>query len=341
MKPLHLPPNPVERFYRGGARIARFRGADRWEDRWPEDWVGSTTAVAGEEDRGRSRLRDGASLAEAMTADPEAFLGPDHAAGFGADPGLLVKLLDAGERLPVHLHPDRDFARSHLGSCHGKTEAWIVVEAKERAGVYLGWNEDVPADRLAQWQASHDVPSMLESMRWFPVRAGDTVFVPAGTPHAIGAGILLVELQEPTDLSVLLEWKGFTDDPAGVGDLGLGFSTALQAVDRRALSIDRLAALTAGRVSIGAPGREALFPKEADAFFRAERIRGGATLEASFCILVVVEGFGRLATEAGDAPLTRGDTVLVPHAAGASSVDGNVTVIRCLPPEQPPPCEDL
>ena len=140
VRPLRLPPNQLHRFYRGGARIAGLRGSSHSDERAPEDWVGSVTTTFGSSEQGLSRLEDGRILAAAVAEDPESFLGP----GRGADPALLVKLLDAGERLPVHFHPDRGFARERLGSPYGKSEAWIVVEADgDDPAVHLGLRDDV------------------------------------------------------------------------------------------------------------------------------------------------------------------------------------------------------
>ena len=129
MRPLALPPNQFHRFYSGGARIDALRGAPAGEDGRPEDWVGSTATSWGDDAEGLSRLEDGTLLRDAIAADPEAYLGPRHVARWGADPALLVKLLDAGQRLPVHFHPGRRFAREHLGLPLGKTEAWIILDA--------------------------------------------------------------------------------------------------------------------------------------------------------------------------------------------------------------------
>lgn len=332
-QPVVLSPNPVERFYAGGARIAGFRGVDSWSATAPEDWVGSVTPVAGERDRGRSVLPGGASLADALAADPEAYFGRSHAERSGSDPGVLVKLLDAGERLPVHWHPDRRFAATHLHSCYGKTEAWFIVQAEPGAVVHLGWRRDVTDAELRAWLESQDVDEMLATMHRIPVASGDTVFVPAGTAHSIGEGILMVELQEPTDLSILLEWKGFCDDPKGIGDLGVGYDVALTSA-----SLDRVpaGALERWHGSRRAAGRReavrALFPADADPFFRAELVRAGARLEAAFAILVVVEGEGTLTWPGGSLGVRRGNTLLVPHAAGEVSVAGSMSAVRCLPP---------
>ena len=123
--------NQPKQFYRGGRAIAELRGLDSQDDS-TEDWVASTTVRYGMDVDGLSRLPDGRYLRDAVEADPEAWLGPRHRAYFGSSPTLLVKLLDAGERLPVHVHPPRSFAYRHLGSRHGEAEAWVVLGASGR-----------------------------------------------------------------------------------------------------------------------------------------------------------------------------------------------------------------
>jgi mannose-6-phosphate isomerase len=159
------------------------------------------------------------------------------------------------------------------------------------------------------------------------------VLVPAGVPHAIGEGVLLVELQEPTDFSVLLEWAGFAVDGRQQGHLGLGFDVALRCVDRSGWGVGELDRLRRGRGPVR-PGVERLLPAEADPFFQAERLRPDPScpLEAAFSILVVTGGSGRLETRGGSLDLDRGDTVLVPFAAGPGAVRGRLEAVRCLPP---------
>jgi mannose-6-phosphate isomerase len=265
-------------------------------------------------DRGLSRFEDGTLVRDAVEADPEAYLGADHVARYGASTALLVKLLDAGQRLPTHLHPGRAFARESLDSRYGKTEAWLIIEAEPGAAVWAGFNRPVELDEVRAWMDAQDSAAMLAAMHKLPVSPGDAVFVPAGTPHAIGEGLLIVELQEPSDMSVLLEWEGFELSPDD-GHLGLGWDRALQALDLRA---------------VDAPARQ--LPDAADPYFRAEYLSGGAALDAGFSILVGLAGDGTLATEGGDVPLRRGSAVLIPYAAGAGELRGDVTVIRCRPP---------
>src|SRR2546421_10023821 len=262
MQPIALPANLPDTFYRGAGRIAHFRrlasppGASP-----PEDWIASTTRRFGvDTDSGLTTLPDGRLLADAIAAEPERWLGPAHVDRYGADPAILVKLLDAGERLPVHVHPDRRFAATHLASPYGKTEAWVILEAAPDAVVYLGFARTVETDELSGWVAEQRVDAMLAATNRVPVRAGDSVLVPAGLPHAIGPGVLLVEVQEATDFSVLLEPARFGLDPSSAF-AGLPRELALSCVDRGGWDGARLAGLRRDRGEVR-PGAHRLFPAD-------------------------------------------------------------------------------
>ena len=340
--PLVLAPNPPAQFYRGGAGIARFRGTPQPSEYSPEDWVGSTTSIFSRPGDGLTRLDSGETLRDAIAAAPEDFLGPDHVARYGADPGLLVKLLDTGQRLVVHFHPDRDFAARHLGSRYGKTEAWIILDVQRSGGdssagyIYLGFSRDADPAVIRRWVADQDTSAILDSLNKVAVAPGDTYLVPAGAPHAIGAGITLAELQEPTDFSILLEWDGFPIDGAKAGHLGLGFDLALTALDYSGWDYDRLDALRLSRPdAVERPGVTRLLPQRADPFFLAERVDVSApvTFEPGYAILIVVSGDGRIAYPAGNLAVQQGATILMPYVVGTTTFEGRFQALRCLPPK--------
>jgi mannose-6-phosphate isomerase len=339
--PVVLGPNQPERFYRGGAGIARFRGTPQSSEYIPEDWVASATEIFGQPGDGLTRLGSGQTLRDAIAADPAGFLGPDHVVQYGASPALLVKLLDTGERLVVHFHPSRDFAARHLGSRYGKTEAWIILETRQEGGdasaghVYLGFKRDADPAVIRRWVADQDTSAILDSLNQVAVAPGDTCLVPAGVPHAIGAGITLVELQEPTDFSILLEWAGFPIDGAKEGHLDLGFDVALTALDYSGWDERRLHTLRAPRPGAAErPGVTRLLPAQADTFFRAERVDASApvTFDPGYSVLVVTSGHGQVAYPTGSLAVQRGATVLVPYAAGPATLEGDLQALRCRPP---------
>ena len=330
------PNQPIRRPYRGGSGIARLRGLAQTREDVPEDFIASTTEVAAGGGVGLTVMADGRTLREHIRSDPEGYLGPSHVAAFGADPALLVKVLDTAERLFVHFHPDDGFASRHLGCRFGKTEAWYVIDtAAPSPEVFLGFNREVTLDEVAAWVAHQDVDAMLSALNRIPVQVGDSFLVPGGIPHAIGPGVTAVELQEPTDFSVLLEWTGYGVGPDD-GHLGLGFETALTALDRSAWDAGRLAGLSAAG---GRPGMQAgvirLFPPEADRYFRAEHLALSvpARFDAEFSVIIVLGGDGQLRSSDDVLALKRGSVVLVPYAAGDIEVSGTVEAVRCLLPD--------
>jgi mannose-6-phosphate isomerase len=304
-------PARVHRFYRGGALLGRLRGEEEPDGPFPEDWLGSVTEASntGHEtpNEGLSLLADGRLLSDAIAEDPRAWLGDAHLARFGTSTALLVKLLDTAERLPVHAHPDRAFAREHLDSQFGKTEAWFVVATRsDNAPVWVGLREDVYPTEYRSWIERQETEALLGSLNQVTVRAGDLVYVPAGVPHAIGAGVLITELQEPTDFSIVCEWKGFPIAPDDA-HLGLGWDLALDALDLRA----------------HAPIRS--LPDETAAYFWAD---DRAEAAGRFCVLLVLEGRGAI----DGTPAAPGDAFVVPAVTRKLEVVGDLRVLRCLAP---------
>jgi mannose-6-phosphate isomerase len=162
----------------------------------------------------------GGTLGELIAAHPQIL-------GTGADrahPGicpLLVKLLFTTERLSVQVHPDDDYARQHHG-CLGKTEAWYVMDAEPGAEVAVGFQKALTSNELKASALSGEIESLLD---WRKVRAGDVIFVPAGTVHAIGAGVTICEIQQNSDITYRLYDYGrprelHLDHGVKVSDLG-------------------------------------------------------------------------------------------------------------------------
>lgn len=344
--PVLLPPNSIEHQYLGGDLIAALRGGPGGPNR-PEEWLGSTTTRFGADpstvEAGLTVL-DGVPLRDLLESAPEEWLGAEHVERYGTSPALLVKLLHAGQRLPVHLHPTRRFATRHLDCPFGKSEAWLVLDRdRSDTTVWVGTNRPVERAHWEELMAAQESEAMLELLNPISVQPGDGVFVPAGSPHAIGEGLLILELQEPTDYSILLEWEGFEFDGPKDGHLDLGFDTALGAINPQPFEARRLDELTLrAPASTAAPGDVVpvgrALPATADSYFELHRcatVIDSATLPTTFGVLLVTNGSGTMrwaGADGGEAAVRRGEAYVVPHRAGPVTMSGELTAYFATPP---------
>ena len=328
-KPHRLAPNPVPIFYQGGPGIAGFRGIDSFPS--PEDWVGSVSRFPNTEDDtiGLAATDTGDTILDLIKEDPQSWLGRDYRTD---DTGILVKLLDAGVRLPVHWHPTRAFAREHLSCPYGKAEGWIIL-SPHGGRVWLGFTSEPSEVQLADWLRTQDGGDMLAHMNEVPVGYGDIVYVPPGTAHAIDEGVLLLELQEPTSFSFILEHEVFNMNSAEAA-LGIDWADALQSI-RHAPGVTDECVIAGGLRSTP----KSLFPAAADEFFRASVLTPSlprAVLDG-YTIGVVIDGNGTLRTPHGaDIEIVAGSTWAIPAAVGELHLEGDATVILCRPPSQLP-----
>jgi len=351
--PLRLAPNRVYRSYTGGALLDAFRGARQPRDTdHPEDWVGSVTPATNPAahtypGEGLSRVEvDGRPLAlvDLLAADPEAIAGREVVAAYGPTTGLLLKLLDAGIRLPVHAHPTREFARHVLHSPFGKAEAWIILATRQVPGqpsprVWLGLREDVSRDQLAEWIGGQDVAALRGAMHELEVGVGDAVFVQPGLLHATGAGVFLLEAQEPTDFALMAEHAGYPIDPAAA-HMGLGWDIALDTIEHRGLDPAALAALRPRPAPIAGDAsrgwlEEDLLGAQSHPYFRVHRLALTGRLAwphaGTFAILVVTEGRGVAETAHGRVDVVRGDTLAILAGTAATTIEGDLRVLVAMP----------
>jgi mannose-6-phosphate isomerase len=123
---------------------------------------------------------------------------------------LLTKIIDAQQSLSVQVHPDDSYARRIEKQPNGKTECWYILETQPDATLVLGWNRDTSRDEyLARVQDG----TLGELLHHIPVHSGDVFYVPAGTLHAIGAGIVLFEVQQASDLTYrIFDWNRVGSD---------------------------------------------------------------------------------------------------------------------------------
>jgi mannose-6-phosphate isomerase len=242
-------------------------------------------------------LSAGGTLGAWIGADTRGVLGQQTA---DRSCPLLVKLLFTSARLSVQVHPDDTYAREHHGS-RGKTEAWQVLDATADAELGLGFVRRLSPDEAVETAGNGAIERLLA---WRPTRAGDTWLVPAGTVHAIGAGLTILEVQENSDVTYRLY------DYGRPRDLHLEHGFAVADLGPYPLANEHLTL---------APGRERLTTCE---YFTLERWALSGELafaprEPFYHLLVVTAGEGRVAGE----PTSRGDVWLVPAASDPFTVD--------------------
>ena len=117
---------------------------------------------------------------------------------------LLIKIIDARDDLSVQVHPDDTLAQQKYEQ-NGKTEIWYVVHAEENAGIYVGFDKPVEKQEYIDAVQNNEVASLLQ---FYPVKKGDLFFIPAGTVHALGKGVGIIEVQQPSDITYrIFDWN--------------------------------------------------------------------------------------------------------------------------------------
>lgn len=334
-----------QRVWRTYVNAGRLDGVD--DRHYPEEWISSVTeAINPNTGRGEGLSKiaaTGATLRDEIEHNPNGMLGARRAK-FGNGMGVLAKCIDAGERLTIQVHPDASRAKALFGSPYGKTECWYFLDdmrdaAATQTCVYCGFKEGVTRERWERLFAVQDIPGMLECMHRIEVNPGMVVLVRGGMPHAIGEGCYLVEVQEPTDLTIRVE----RTTPSGfqVADemchLGLGFSRMFDCFDYATTTHEEIRDLcivkpkTIRKSEFGTY-LELIGIDETPCFsMRSLSFERCGTIslpdDGDFRILYVVKGEGLVASisDTGDDPISvsSGDQLFVPASAGGCEITIN------------------
>jgi mannose-6-phosphate isomerase len=215
---LELPPNRVRRNYHGGRVLDELEGnATPIDGNRPENWLCSFTeavnpGMATVPQEGLSRVFVGGServLRDLVASAPEHYLGPAHYQNYGLQTGFLAKLLDSSMRLHLQAHPTREFARSQLGKPWGKFECYVILSVRPgiQPYIYLGFQHPPTPEEWLRIVTEQDIAAMMACFQKIPVQVGEVWYVPGGLPHALGEGLTVLEVQEPSDLVVRCEFE--------------------------------------------------------------------------------------------------------------------------------------
>ena len=241
---------------------------------------------------------------------------------------LLLKFLDVQDRLSLQVHPNDEQARQLVPRQRGKTEAWIILSAEPNSYVFAGLARGVTQSQLRAALHSDDVEKCLHQVS---VRAGDVLFIPAGTVHALGPGLLVAEVQQTSNLTYRLWDWGRLDAEGRPRDLHV--EQALGCVD-----------FACGPRHVQAPRALRHGPPHCEealvesAWFIMHRHTASQRFclrcDGRFRVLMVLEGQATLRCPGQEMSLQRGDTVLVPAAADERAVEpkGSVTLLEVFLP---------
>lgn len=314
LEPLRFKPIFQYRLW-GGSRLARvlaepLPGSEPIGEAWVlSDRDDFSSEVAHGEFQGQT-------LTELVARFPEAMLGK-HAKRYKRFP-LLLKFLDAREMLSVQVHPSDDQVDLLPEGERGKTEAWVVLEADADSKIYAGLQPDVTPESLRQALVDGSVERLLHK---FTPRAGDGVFLRAGTVHALGGGVMVFEVQENSDVTFRMYDWGRVDAKTGKSR-ELHIDQAIACTEFGKGSVDPVVPVVESEQPVR---RERLFNCEHFRLWRTEGDRPflvGALDEPR--VLVCLEGKGEIGRPGAGHALGGGEVMLLPAAQGPC---------RCLPLE--------
>lgn len=237
----------------------------------------------------------------------------------------LIKLIDAKEPLSVQVHPDDVYARAH-GDANGKTEMWYVLDAEPGAELVYGVNRTLSQGEFA---AHIENGTLEEILHYVPVKKGDVFFIPAGTLHAIGGGILIAEVQQSSNLTYRVYDYNRRDAEGNLRELHIEDALAVTKCTP-GLREDSFPARTFpwGTVQVLVH-----CPYFAVSHISVYRERSFETSGTSFTHLLILEGEGRLETSSGVYPLKKGSSVLLPAKMGHYCISGMMCFIETHIPD--------
>jgi mannose-6-phosphate isomerase len=350
---LRLTSNRVWRTYSGGLMLDRMEElAGPADGPFPEDWLGSTVrAINPDRERGNEGLSQvmvngqARLLADLIEADPEYFLGSAHVARFGTNPMVLVKYLDAAVRLPFQVHPTVQFSRRYLNSSSGKTEAYYILSTRPEVAepfIYLGFQRPPSREELRRMIVEQDIDAMERCFDKISVKPGDIYVVPGGLPHAIGGGVLMVEVMEPTDFVARVEFSvGGRTIPEPARFMGRDIEFVLDMFSFDAWPVGQVQERwkRAPRVleQSSTMYRESVVDERlTDRFRMARSIVIGRSVwhPRGFTVLLVAEGSCTVETADEEIPLRTFDRVVVPHGLESMQIRATdrAVLLECNPP---------
>jgi mannose-6-phosphate isomerase len=298
--PLKFRPILKERLW-GGAKLKEVLGKPIVSDITGESWELST--VKGDVSVISNGSLEGKSLQDIIESDSEQLLGKSVVERFGKEFPILIKFIDAKQDLSIQLHPNDELAKNRHDS-FGKTEMWYIMDADPKAELIVGFNKDVTKEEYAE---SIDNDTLLDLLNYEQVKEGDTFFINTGKIHAIGAGVMLAEIQQTSDVTYRVFDFNRKDKEGNLRELHT--ELALDAVDyekKDDFKVSYNQGLNKVSEMVDCPYFKTNFIQ------LTENLELDTTNRDSFTIFMCVGGEAVIKTTEGEVSIKKGETALLP-----------------------------
>lgn len=312
--PLQFDPILKERIW-GGTKLKSVLNKPITSDITGESWELST--VEGDVSVISNGEYKGKSLTELIDENPNELLGTAVYARFGKQFPLLFKYLDAREDLSIQVHPNDELAKKRHNS-FGKTEMWYVLQADEGSRIIVGFKDDSSPKEYVKHLEDDTLVSILDTVK---AKSGDVFFLETGTVHAIGAGILIAEIQQTSDITYRL--YDFNRKDAQGNTRELHIDLALDAINYKKVDTYKtyLKEFNQSNSIVDCP------------YFTTNFIplEGNLTVNKngdSFTVLMCVEGSFEMEYNNTTIQYKKGDTVLIPAALKSFIISGTASILE-------------
>lgn len=300
MYPLKFHPILKERLW-GGSKLNEVLGKPTTSEITGESW--ELSAVQGDVSVVSNGELAGSSLQQLIEEHPNDLLGKGVVDRFGKEFPILIKFIDAKQDLSIQLHPNDELAKKRHNS-FGKTEMWYIMAADPKAQLIVGFNKEVTKEEYVE---SLDKNTLLDLLNYETVKEGDTFFINTGKMHAIGAGVLLAEIQQTSDITYRVFDFNRRDKNGNLRELHT--ELALDAIDYKKKD-DFKVAYSKEKDKVNTMVDCPYFKTN---FLHLTKNQSVSTTDrTSFTIYMCVGGSVEVVNEYGGAQIVQGETVLVP-----------------------------
>ena len=313
--PLKFKPILKERLW-GGTKLGDIFGKPIASDSVGESWEIST--VEGDISIVANGDLAHTSLQELIDENPEALLGKSVVERFGTAFPILIKFIDAKQDLSIQLHPNDALAKKRHNS-FGKTEMWYIMDAEPDADLIVGFNKTVTKK---DYQKSIENNTLLALLNYEKVKEGDTFFINTGKIHAIGAGVVLAEIQQTSDVTYRVFDFNRKDKAGQFRELHTDL--ALDAIDYEKKD-DFKVAYDTDTNTVNAMVDSPYF--KTNYLQLTENMNIDLSQRDSFTIYMCVAGQAIIANEHGKAQLNKGETLLLSASSTKVSIQAKETTL--------------